>query len=663
MNNIKQKVKSLIGMKKYNNMKFKKNVYKHEKAKGNKSAITSILKAKAYDSYSQLFSKLKLKEYKGEKLYYSIDEYKSYLYLDGIVIGNLMIDYSRVLDNDLNAFKASIKEDNKLFKQEKDLIVAIEQLLDREILAIGNEKIVDSLTGIKDRKANGFRDALQRILFFNQILWQTGHYLNGLGRLDMILDKYYYEDIKNKKLTREEAKELLKEFILLLHENYYFKSNSLSGDIGQIIILGGIDNKGNNFKNDLTYMFIELMYELKLPDPKVLLRVNTNTPRDLIELSTKCIQTGIGCPLFANDDVIIPKLVEFGIEKDDAWNYGTSACWEPFITGKSFDQNNIKSINFMKPFNDLTDSDEFKNIDTIETLNKKYKEYLERYIKDFIREINNIKFGTDALLSMLTDNCILIEKDISQGGAKYNNYGFTGVALSNVVNSMIAINKYVFKEHMYTLEEFNTLRKNNFTDNDGLIKTIRNDKEKYGTDNERVIEMTNDIIRFTSKKFEGLKNPLGGKYKFGLSAPSYIDESKNMPASFDGRKNNEPFGVHISSDDSDAYTELVQFAAKLDYGDNRFNGNVVDFFVSPNFINDNFEKFVDFLMLSIKVGFFEMQMNVVSSEVLIEARKNPDKFPNLIVRVWGFSSYFKDLPEDYKDYIIERALKSEGKTA
>ena len=137
-------------------------------------------------------------------------------------------------------------------------------------------------------------------------------------------------------------------------------------------------------------------------------------------------------------------------------------------------------------------------------------------------------------------------------------------------------------------------------------------------------------------------------------------EAQNFPASFDGRKYGEPFEVHISSDSSNAYTELVNFASKLDYNNNRFNGNVVDFFVSPNFIEDNFTKFVEFIMMSIKVGFFEMQMNVVSSRVLIEARKKPEKFPNLIVRVWGFSAYFKDLPDDYKDYLIERAIKSEN---
>ena len=220
---------------------------------------------------------------------------------------------------------------------------------------------------------------------------------------------------------------------------------------------------------------------------------------------------------------------------------------------------------------------------------------------------------------------------------------FTGVALSNLINSIINIDEYVFKNKKFTFSELNEIRKNNYRDNDILLKKLKKQKLKYGNDNEEIINMANRIIQFTTKILNKYTNPLGGKYKFGLSAPSYIDESINFPASFDGRKEGEPFGVHISSDTSNAYTELIQFASKLDYNENRFNGNVVDFFVSPNFISDNFDKFVD-LLLSIKVGFFEMQMNVVSSEKLIGARKNPEKFPNLVVRVWGFSAYFNDLP-------------------
>ena len=66
-----------------------------------------------------------------------------------------------------------------------------------------------------------------------------------------------------------------------------------------------------------------------------------------------------------------------------------------------------------------------------------------------------------------------------------------------------------------------------------------------------------------------------------------------------------------------------------------------------------------FIKSAIEVGFFELQLNVVSSKTLIEAKKNPELFPDLIVRVWGFSAYFKDLPEEYQDVLIQRAIDNE----
>ena len=159
--------------------------------------------------------------------------------------------------------------------------------------------------------------------------------------------------------------------------------------------------------------------------------------------------------------------------------------------------------------------------------------------------------------------------------------------------------------------------------------------------------------------FEDKKNPLGGRYKFGVSAPTYVDLGKVTMATPDGRNANQPFSPHISCADPIAYTELMQFAGQLDYTGCRLNGNVVDFMVTPTFLKKNMDKFVLFLKQSIKLGFFEMQMNVVDSKTLIEAKKHPEAFPNLIVRVWGFSAYFKDLPDEYKDLLIDRALKAE----
>ena len=185
-------------------------------------------------------------------------------------------------------------------------------------------------------------------------------------------------------------------------------------------------------------------------------------------------------------------------------------------------------------------------------------------------------------------------------------------------------------------------------------------QSKFGDDNQEIIDLTNDITEFTNNVFKSKTNKFGAKFKFGLSAPSYIAKSPNIKASFDGRRDSEPFNVHISNEDNRDYTELMRFASKLDYTQSRFNGNVVDFMITPDFINKNFDKFKDFLKISLNMGVFQMQLNVIDSKTLIDAQTNPDKYPNLIVRVWGFSSYFRDLPKDYQDVLIKRALEHES---
>ena len=136
-------------------------------------------------------------------------------------------------------------------------------------------------------------------------------------------------------------------------------------------------------------------------------------------------------------------------------------------------------------------------------------------------------------------------------------------------------------------------------------------------------------------------------------------DANNTSATFDGRKNGDPFLVHISSKNPKSITELISFAMKLDYKGNQLNGNVVDFIVTPKLLQNNKKKFMTLFRTAFGHGVFQLQMNVVDSKTLIAARQNPDLFPNLIVRVWGFSAYFNDLPEEYKNLLIERAMESE----
>lgn len=572
--------------------------------------------------------------------------------------GNTTVDYTLLLNNSLNDLL--LEEDDDYAKQNNVLIKSWIDYLHRVCACYEQysecRAVKEILEKIEFSKAETFYDALQRILFQNQLLWQTQHQLNGLGNLDKILYPFYKKDIENNRLSYDDAKKYLKEFCVILHRYYEMKSAWLLGDTGQIIVLGSSNSNGEYCYNELTEIFIEVIRDIGLPDPKILLRVNRNIPERLLAKAVDCIATGIGSPLLANDEKIIPALINFGYDVKDAYDYVTAACWEPMVAGKSYDSNNVYSLNFAVPLVKILSNK--INYADYDSFFECYLSYLDEYINECAEKHKMVSYNEDIVMSIF-NGCSATRRDITRGGAIYNNIGFTSTGLGCVVNSLINLKKYVFDEHVYTLDNVYDAIYLDFEGYKELQESFLENKSKYGRDDTDIITLTKKIVDRVNNTLEDKYTELGGKYKFGVSAPSYIDLGKKSPATPDGRKSGTPFTPHISCADGIAYTELMQFAAKLDYTGHRFNGNVVDFMVSPTFLKKNKEKFVLFLKQSIELGFFEMQINVVDSKTLIEARKNPEAFPNLIVRVWGFSAYFKDLPDEYKDLLIKRALKAE----
>ena len=168
------------------------------------------------------------------------------------------------------------------------------------------------------------------------------------------------------------------------------------------------------------------------------------------------------------------------------------------------------------------------------------------------------------------------------------------------------------------------------------------------------------ICQFVSEEMKKHCTKFEETFKFSLSSPNYIVDAKNTESTLDGRKDGEPFSVHISSSTALVTTELLPFAMQLNYRGNRINGNVVDFFVTLTVLKGNMQKYKVLIQRAFAGGVYQMQLNVVDSATLIAAKNNPELFPDLIVRVWGFSAYFKDLPDEYKDVLIARAMESEG---
>lgn len=628
------------------------------------------LKLNRGEQIAKLFERVNI-NISDEGFIYSIDEYKTINIRDHI-IDNISIDNAKVINWSLEDISGFYNIDD-IFNQsyltcQKDYLHGVKILLDREISALKDsnradkDKYIKYLENIKDNKATCFEEALQRILFFNQQLWQTGHKIIGLGRLDKILNDLYYQDLEKGIIDKDQGLNLIKSFLLSLHGYYWFKSQALMGDTGQIIILGGLEDNGEYFYNDLTYMFIQAIKELNVPDPKCLLRVSNNTPKDLMDLALSTMETGVGSPLLSNDEKVIPALINYGYERKDAYNYVVSACWEPEPIGKGLGQNNILCIDYLIPLNQLFDSENLKSIKSFKQLFEIYlNKYLPEYVDGIIDRLNAIIFETDPILSTFIDDCNEKQLDISEGGAHYNNYGLTSVALGNTVNSLYNLKKFVFDSGEYDLIELNNIRKNNFEGKDHLVSILKDQKIRYGVDDEEILYLSNSITDCVNEILSNNYNRFGGRFKFGLSSPDYIMDAPKVKASFDGRHDFEPLTIHIANENSEDYINLIRFSSKLDYSGARFNGNVTDFMVNPSFIENHYDKFLDFLILSRKQGYFQMQMNVTSSETLIKAKEHPEDFPNLIVRVWGFSAYFNDLPETYKDFLIERALKNEGK--
>lgn len=587
---------------------------------------------------------------KGQGFVYSIDE-ACVPVLDGKVIDNMPIDYGKIVDNSLDDLVGANRVSNGTIAQQNlKMLVAIEEYVQAFCRNEMPEESRQHLLGMLHRRAETLAEALQRILFWNQMLWQSKHTLVGLGRLDKVLDRFE---------VPENVEEMLCNFLVTLHAFYNFKSSMLMGDTGQIILLGGLEQDGSYFCNCYTYLFLRCLMKVRLPDPKILLRVAGNVPEDLLALAIESISTGIGSPLLSNDEVIVPLLRDFGYSEEDAFNYGVSACWEPLAIGKSLEQNNIATIGFGMAMNQAILDERFTACATFEDVFLLYSEYLLKNIDGVFAEMDVIDWECEPLETLLTDGCLENGKDLSQGGAVYNNYGILSVGMSSAVDSLLNLQSLCYERGEVNLEDLQKCIREDYQGCEELRECLGRRQEGFGTDSEAAIGMTNRILDVALRKVDGYRNRFGGKAKFGLSSPGYLNRGKRSGATADGRRARTPFATHISRDTGEALTEIVNFASKLHYEATDANANVIDILISPTLLTDTKEKFMRFVRAAIGVGFFQMQFNVVSYAQLVDAKAHPDRYTNLIVRVWGFSAYFNDLPEEYKDLLICRAKAME----
>ena len=574
------------------------------------------------------------------------------------IICSITVDFEVVLNTDLRVLKKAFGtcSNSDFANRQVAMLKEIEFLADRikkKLLKSDDDRakvLCSYFTSMLYRKPLSLDEAIQKLLFYNALFWQANHWHIGLGRLDSILYDYYAHDLNSNIITKSQAKDMLVELVKVLGKDTLTKSKTLIGDTGQYILLGGIKEDGKTEENELTELFLEIFKEYKKPDPKLILRVNNETSNMIWDKAIACICNGNGSPLIMNEKPIMDNMKQFGYDSEDLYQVGTSACWEPLIIGKSFDQNNtFAPIMAYKPLNDIIKGN--VNYTSFEDLLRDYKKNLSNHISTIIKDID---YDCSPLFTLFFEDCLKNEKDFTLGGAKYAYHGAQVLSFPNTINALLNIKENVFVKNVLTLEQCKDLIKSNFFTHEDMLELLRNGDSKYGKSNPEVVSLTNDLMTFIGKEIAKYK--MNGKsVKVGFSSPNYIMSCNNTEATLDGRLANEPFAVHISPVSSNIdIAEILDFAAKLNYSGNRINGNIVDFTIPVAYLK-NQNKLRDLIKHACSRGLFEVQLNVLSYNKLIDAKAHPEKYPELIVRVWGFSAFFNDLPEKYKDNLIERA--------
>lgn len=547
-------------------------------------------------------------------------------------------------------------------------------------------KMAVMLGSIAKRPPEDFYEATQVLYFIQYLLWVEGGYLIPLGRYDQYMLPFYENDIKNGKHTKEQIIEIMECFFIKLNfeiDQTHGGDGKLESDTGQTVTVGGIDPKtGKDVCNDLTILVMDTKLDTRITDPRIHVRFSKKTPQEVWEKSAELTAAGMGFPTYDSDENIIKALTsheEYSLK--DARDYALSGCWEVVIQGKSSNSNlgDIDSLRALEwALNDGYNALEYnknakglrdgkwglstgnpESFYTFDDLMRAFYAQMKHNIDTIACNQYKSRMTYSPFYSAVMDDCMETGKDIASGGCRYYETDFQMSSLGNCADALYAIKSLVYEQERLTLPEFIEILKNNYKGHEDLRQEIVNKSPKFGNDQDEVDEIANDIVKFFCREATKHKNAYGGPYRARIaSALGYVAIARTLGASADGRYDKDFYGADLSTGlgaERNGPTAVIKSAGKIDTS-RLAGGSILDIKFNPNALatKELQAKFINLIKVYFELGGLQVQMNVVDKETLLKAKANPKDYPDLMVRVWGFSTYFISLSEDYQDHIIER---------
>ena len=517
----------------------------------------------------------------------------------------------------------------------------------------GLATVAATLAQVPAKGARTFHEALQTLRILHYAMWCEGEYHCGLGRIDQYLFPYLDADLKAGRLTEETALEELEEFFIACNRDSDLYIGVQQGDNGQSVMLGGVTRDGAPAFNLLSRLALKACGELKLVDPKINLRVDKNTPMEIYTLGTELTKAGLGFPQYANDDVVIPALMKWGYEQEDARDYSVAACWEFLIPGCGMDINNIDAVSMPS----CLDAVMRAGTDSFESLKVALKAEINRRCDALQKKYAHVEIFPGPFVSILTVGCIEKARDICKG-AKYNNFGIHGTGIAVAVDSLAAIRELVFEKKLVTMAELVKLMDTDFAGRPDVLAAART-APKMGNADKSVDDLAVWLIDAWADCLAGRKNDRGGVYRPGTgSAMYYIWHANELPASADGRLKGHPFSANYAPSldvPVKGPLSVIRSFTEPDLG-KVCNGGPLTIEVHDSAFReaDGVEKVAQLVKFFVDRGGHQLQINAINRETLLDAQKNPELHRHLIVRVWGWSGYFIELDKPFQDQVIKR---------
>lgn len=535
------------------------------------------------------------------------------------------------------ALKMAENEENPQFK---------ENLLE---MAQINHKIVND-------PPETFKEALQWMLWYQM----AGKMYNGsgsLGRIDKLLYPYYKKDIDSGKLTEERAKFLL--------ACYFLRDTSYSQ-------LGGPDADGNDVTNPLSYLVLEATHWLRIP-VNVAVSVGKTVPKDLLLKGVEILfEDKTGIPKFLGIDNTIEGFTKNGFSIELARTRAYSGCHWYGLPGREYCINDCIKINFPVIF-DLAFREMLQNNNeepSIEKLWYLFEKHLSQSI-DVMARCLDFQFEhmwevyPELHLSLLCHGTIEKGLDASNGGVEYYNFGLDGAGLATVADSFAAVEQRVVREKRISWKDLLKQLDNNWSGADGeKIRLMMKNIPRYGSGSSIADEYAIKIAKTFTKLVKEKKTPEGHNMIPGLfSWASHIAMGQDVGATPNGRFARAPIS-HGSNPDpgfrkDGALTALSNAIASVQSGYG--NASPLQLEVDPGISKDEggLELISNLISTHFELGGSQININVIDKNKILEAHKNPESFPDLVVRVTGFSAFFANLSPEFRQLVVDRII-SEG---